>query len=68
MSASNLRRLERLLERCRPRRQVIVYENDWCDDRPNPTPEELADPGVDVLIIRYVADWPPPAEPFPGKV
>ena len=66
MLETRIRKLEALARKRQPRRLLVVYENDWRDDRPYPAPEELAAPDVDVLTIRYVADWPPPACPPPA--
>jgi len=60
MQRSRLKKLEALANRRkppRPRKQLVVYENDWREDHVNPTPEELADPDVDILRVVFVDDW-----------
>lgn len=57
MLKSRIRKLERLACRRKPQRLVAFYENHWRDDHVNPTPEEMADPNVQVLRVRYVEDW-----------
>ena len=58
MLTTRIRKLEADAQRRKPRGKFIFfYENDWRDDRPNPTPEEMADPDVEVIRIRYVENW-----------
>jgi hypothetical protein len=57
MWKARLQKVEALARRRIPRKTLVVYENDWRHDRPNPTPEELADPDARIIYIRYVADW-----------
>ena len=57
MLTSRIRKLEHNARRRKPRRLLVYYENDWRADRPNPTPEELADPNVEVIRVRCVRDW-----------
>jgi len=47
-------------KRCpvKKKRYLVVYENDPLE-RPNPTPEELADPDVEVTRVIYIDHWPP---------
>lgn len=53
-----LARQERKKARPKKRRTIIVDENDPLN-YPNPTPEELADPNVRIVICEYVDHWPP---------
>ncbi|MHB9110127.1 MAG: hypothetical protein ACYDCO_24005 [Armatimonadota bacterium] len=57
MLKSRIRKLETLTGRRAPRRTLFYYENDWRGDRPNPTPEEMADPDVQVIRVRFVENW-----------
>ncbi|MHB0936816.1 MAG: hypothetical protein ACYDCO_18075 [Armatimonadota bacterium] len=66
MLRSRIEKLEALLRRRRRSRVIIVYENDWRDDRPSPTSEELAAPDTEVIHVRYVNDWPTETGDFRG--
>jgi len=66
MLASRIRKLEILLDRRRPRRQFIVYENDWRQEGLDPIEPPPA-PGADILRIRYVKEWPPAWETVAPK-
>jgi hypothetical protein len=57
MRKARLQKVEALARRRKPGKLLIVYENDWRQDRPGPTPEELADPDAEILRVVYVKDW-----------
>jgi len=66
MLSTRVVRLEALARRRRPRRVVVVYENDWRENSPASIESRL-DPDVDIIRIRYVDDWPPAPETVAPK-